>query len=197
MNEYNEAIQRLETQERVPSLPLHRTYFPIPRKDTPRNYDFVFRTTGNTNIPKYSIPMNCVISNVKYDKENQEFIPREETARFKIELDPTFVTTQGYRKSIAVRKILFPDTFSYGQTTYRTPARWVASSINPWSQKNIIGELAETFQAMPRLFPWNGEKYIDIWFLNMNGEIVQSPIIRGYIELELIIDNENTYAIDE
>ena len=141
--------------------------------------------------------MNCVISNVKFDKENQEFIPREETARFKIELDPTFVTTQGYRKSIAVRKIYFPDTFSYGQTTYRTPARWVASSINPWSQKNIIGELAETFQTMPRLFPWNGEKYIDIWFLNMNGEIVQSPIIRGYIELELIIDNGNTYAIDE
>ena len=81
--------------------------------------------------------------------------------------------------------------------SHSTPARFICSSINPWSQKNIIGQLSETFHNIPRLFPYNGERYIDFWFIDQNGTIVNEPIIRGHIELELIIDNENTYAIDE
>ena len=205
MDEYNEAIQRLETQERVPSLPIHRTYFPIPRKDTPRNYDFVFRTTGNTNIPKYSIPMNCIIENVEYEAVDDglgndfgKWTPKEQKTVFSFELDPTFITTQGYRKSIAVRRINIERDFTDDTNSYfDSGVRFVASSINPWSQKNIIGSPEEIFHNIPRLFPWNGAKHIDIWFLNHEGKVVDNPIVSGYLELELIIDNENTYALDE
>ena len=48
------------------------------------------------------------------------------------------------------------------------------------------------------MFPWNGSPEIKIWFIyGSSGEIVNVPACYGIIELELIIDNENTYALDE
>ena len=205
MNEYNEAIQRLEIQERIPGTDISRFIFPLPRKDTPRHFDYIFRTTGNTNIPKYSIPMNCIINNAEYHTNDPNdandratgWYPIEQKNTFTFELDPTFLTTQGYRKSIAVRKNRMLSVIYQGTNSYISKVSFVCSSINPWSQKNIIGNPMEEFQAMPRVFPWNGEKHIDIWFLDENGQILHNPIVKGYIELELIIDNENTYALDE
>ena len=143
--------------------------------------------------------MNCCIENVTYDQDDDDepFKPTVKETKFRFEIDPTFITTQGYRKSIAVRMNRFFNSFGEGDVSYQSPVEYVCSSINPWSQKNMLGLIQENFYGMPRLFPWNGEKYIDIWFLNRQGEIVQNPIVRGYLELELIIDNENTYAIDE
>ena len=63
MNEYNDAIQRLEMPERPPGTTIRRSMFPIPKKNTPWNYNYIFRNTGNMNIPKYSIPQQLIIIN--------------------------------------------------------------------------------------------------------------------------------------
>ena len=181
MDEYNDAIQRLEIQERIPSAPIHKLYFPTPRKNTPINYNYIFNTTGNGNIPKYTIPQNLIINNAANDVPYLSF-----------RLDEQFVHTQGYRKSIAIRSIYIIPTDTSQKNNF------VCSTINPWSAKNIIGRLTELFHNIPRMFQWDGSPEIKIWFLkNPTGERINVPVATGIIELELIIDNENTYALDE
>ena len=55
----------------------------------------------------------------------------------------------------------------------------------------------ETFHNLPRIFPWNGQKEISIWFLDQYCNVIEMPWVFGNIELELIIDNENNFAIDQ
>ena len=73
MNEYNDAIQRLEMPERPPGTTISRWTFPIPRKDTPMNYNYIFRNTGNMNILKYSIPQTLLIVNHNSDWIEENF----------------------------------------------------------------------------------------------------------------------------
>ena len=63
MNEYNDAIQQLDMHERPSGTTIKRSIFPIPKKNTPWNYNYIFRNKGNMNIPKYSIPQQLIISN--------------------------------------------------------------------------------------------------------------------------------------
>lgn len=183
MNEYNDAIQRLEIQERVPSLGLPKLHFPIPRKDTPRNYNYIFNTTGNGNIPKYTFPQNLIIT--------EKF---EGAGAINYDLDKQFINTPGYRKSIAVRAINI--TIDSSQSIDPNNLL-VCSTINPYSAQNILGRLTETFHNIPRVFPWDGNYQVKVWFNGINGDAQPVPKCTGVIELELIIDNENTYAFDD
>ena len=318
MNEYNDAIQRLEISERPPGTTIRRSIFPIPRKNTLWNYNYVFRNTGNMNIPKYSIPqtliivnynqdwidartteLNTLIANSKtalstaeetldsaeatYNEALEKLLSLQETVRqaqetleqaeqayhdnpddddlynafyeatltyneavdaleeyaegdyatadnklaiaeseivkltnqienyeselknlgysgisvFDFLLDEQFTLAQGNRKSIAIRAInLEPVPYTCGQETKTDDVQFVACSINPWSKNNIIGNISQTIQSMPFMFPWNGQQHITIWFLNSLGQNIKVPCIKGSIELELIIDNENTYAYE-
>ena len=75
---------------------------------------------------------------------------------------------------------------------------FVCSSLNPWSPKNIIGTLSEDFSVLNRLFPYDNQQTFKIWFLNdCGGRFPNYKFFTGHIELELIIDNENNFAIDE
>ena len=110
--------------------------------------------------------------------------------------------TPGNRKSIAIRAINIEaveyETEDEDGDAIKTTddVTYVASTINPWSKNNIIGRIVETFHNMPRLFPWDGQKYITAWFLDSKGERLTSPSLKGSIELELIIDNENTFGYE-
>ena len=289
MSEYNDAIQRLNMPERPLGTTINRRdRFPVPRKDTAMNWNYIFRNTGNMNIPKYSIPQNLIIINnnsdyvlkqaeeinneitslnneiseindklteaqngiehyqTEYDKmivdepDNEEELNKlldgiqhfqeelsENQAKlkplqskleayqeqltelsydsktiFQFPLDEQFIMTPGNRKSIAIRAINI-EAVEYetedeeGDTIKTTDdVTYVASTINPWSKNNIIGRIVETFHNMPRLFPWDGQKYITAWFLDSKGERLTSPSLKGSIELELIIDNENTFGYE-
>ena len=75
---------------------------------------------------------------------------------------------------------------------------FVCSSLNPWSPSNIIGTLSENFSILNRIFPYDNQQVFKVWFSSDSG--VRVPINKffsGYIELELIIDNENNFAIDD
>ena len=236
MNEYNDAIQRLEISERPPGTTIKRSIYPIPRKDTPWNYNYVFKNTGNMNIPKYSIPQHLIVVNhnklcVKQQKEEldemintvsdeidattdeseikrlelrlEEYATQLEELEndaktvFDFPLDQQFTLAQGNRKSIAIRAVNIEScSYKIDDEEIMDDVEFVASSINPWSKNNIISKVDQTFQGMPRMFPWDNQQHITIWFLNSYGRIVESPCIKGSIELELIIDNENTFSYE-
>ena len=75
---------------------------------------------------------------------------------------------------------------------------FVASSLNPWSPKNIIGNLDENFSILNRIFPYDNQQTFKVWFVTDTGERFPNyNWITGYIELELIIDNQNNFSIDD
>ena len=75
---------------------------------------------------------------------------------------------------------------------------FVCSSLNPWSPKNIIGDFDTNFSMLNRIFPYDNQQTFKIWFTTDTGKrFPNHNWFTGYIELELIIDNENNFAIDE
>ena len=281
-SEYNDAIQRLEISERPPgTMVSRRDKFPVPRKDTPSNWNYIFRNTGNMNIPKYTIPQILILNNhniyynstqkttiesnlqkarneiasnktkiqtaeqtlqtartgfdnallngddtaqetyrqqivlqeelindyqnevIRLQKKIEEYqkqlkeLEYDGKTTFDFPLDQQFTMAHGNRKSIAIRAInLTAIEYTISSTTMSDDICFLSSTINPWSSNNIIGRTIETFHNMPRMFPWDGQQYITVWILNSNGRIIEQPCVRGTIELELIIDNENTYAYE-
>ena len=75
---------------------------------------------------------------------------------------------------------------------------FTCSSLNPWSPKNIIGWINSSFQNLNRIFPYDNQPMFKLWFDDSRGDRMPvNGLVYGWIELELIIDNENTFAIDE
>ena len=71
----------------------------------------------------------------------------------------------------------------------------ICGSINPWTKNNIIAPTQYTSDTLTKVFPWNGNTEVKFWFINENGEKVRWRVVRGYIDLELIIDNSDSYAM--
>ena len=72
----------------------------------------------------------------------------------------------------------------------------ICGSINPWTKNNLIAPITYSSDTLTKVFPWNGCTEAKFWFINDKGEKVRWRVVRGYIDLELIIDNSDTYAID-
>ena len=328
--EYNDAVQRLNVQERVPSKFIPRSMFPIPRKDTPYNFNRILVETLNTPLPKYSIPQRLYISG----DDHQTY--------YNFPLDKQFTLAKGGRKSIAIRKTYIStraidisynihfkaDNWKYKEVgdeneytltvdetegyvwqytnmanfidmlkqavkmfftdkvipKFHTPnnhtvyvnlnslgnkllvgisnistveadkstslfyiecdsdywkyiTKWkridfdltqdynpyitaskrllfssqpvsfdeiysksvsICSTINPWSPRNIIAGPNDTYTVLNKLFPYDNQQEIKIWFMNSKGDnVYNAGLYSGYIDLELIIDNENNFAIDQ
>ena len=156
-----------------------------------------FEEEDEETIQQYKIEITRLKNRIaNYETEKDE-LGLVGISVFDFPLDQQFTLAQGNRKSIAIRAINI-ETLYYQVDGLNTTddVAYVASSINPWSKNNIIGNISQTFHNMPRMFPWNGQQHITIWFLNSLGKYVEIPCIKGSIELELIIDNENTYAYE-
>lgn len=332
MTEYQEAISRLNIQERTPGVTISRSQFPIERKDTPWNYDRILRETLNTPLPKYSIPQRL-------------FINADGSKTYTFPLDKQFTLAKGGRKSIAIREVkLDKDSYITGNTyyipddyyrvnvtgilEYKTTAaqqwtQWnmnfyfdfqinhefpittyytnlasevstrfnnaintqlgtqnriyansyysdkgfylvvsatangynfrfgdniivtiknlrssakqpcllnlgpneyytfetnkndrfltltvpdeksldspysLCSTINPWSPGNIISSVDQFYPNLNRLFPYDNQQEIKLWFANRYSKPIPNNMLSGYIELELIIDNLNNFAMDD
>lgn len=75
---------------------------------------------------------------------------------------------------------------------------FVASTLNPWSSGNIIGYFQEDFTSLNRIFPYDNSQTFKVWFVTDRGKILRNvSFVSGFIELELIIDNQNSFAIDD
>ena len=75
---------------------------------------------------------------------------------------------------------------------------FVASSLNPWSSKNIIGTIEENFTTLNRIFPYDNSQTFKVWFVDNHGRIFpNTSLVVGFIELELIIDNQNNFVMDD
>ena len=72
----------------------------------------------------------------------------------------------------------------------------VSSSINPWSKYNLISSLRFSSDTLTKMYPYDGNPEVKVWFTDRNGKRVNWKTARGYIDLELIVDNLDTYAID-
>ena len=331
MTEYQEAISRLNIQERTPGVTISRSQFPIERKDTPWNYDRILRETLNTPLPKYSIPQRLFINN-------------DGSTSYTFPLDKQFTLAKGGRKSIAIREVnLTPDlnvtgndnfhpSDSYqititGNLEYKLVAaqqwtQWninvngtlnnnhkiplssyyinasssiatginnaintqlgtqginyatalyyekgpcvqlnsthngynfrfgnnitgvitnnrdtervnlfnlsynesynfevlqdeniirltvppeksfdspynLCSTINPWSPANIISSVDNFYPNLNKLFPYDNQQEVKLWFTNRYSKPMNNKFLSGYIDIELIIDNLNNFAMDD
>ena len=72
----------------------------------------------------------------------------------------------------------------------------VCSTINPWSPSNIICSLKDNFPVLNKLFPYDNQQEIKIWFTDLYGNKLPC-LFEGYIDLELIIDNLNNFAMED
>ena len=75
-------------------------------------------------------------------------------------------------------------------------AKSVCSTLNPYSQQNIIGCLYEDHDMLNKIFPYDGQNQFSIWFNDAEGNRCINNLITGYIDLELIIDNTNNLNLD-
>ena len=73
----------------------------------------------------------------------------------------------------------------------------ICSTINPWSPGNIIGSVDQFYQNLNRLFPYDNQQEIKLWFTNRYSKSMNNNFLSGYIDLELIIDNLNNFAMDD
>ena len=106
MNEYLEAINRLEMPERPPNIRYIRRipFMDVPDYTTAEHYNRILNESKFTKLPKYSI--------------SQRFYIREEDlgeSIYQFDLDKSFVNAAGDRKSIAVRNIAFNSPFEDGK----------------------------------------------------------------------------------
>ena len=72
----------------------------------------------------------------------------------------------------------------------------LCSDINPWTKSNIISGYSFQSDSLTKLYPYNGNDEVKFWFLDINGEPCKYHYARGYVDLELIIDNSNSFAMD-
>ena len=72
----------------------------------------------------------------------------------------------------------------------------VCSTINPYSNQNIIGSLQEKHDMLNKIFPYDRQTNFSLWFNNKDGNRVVNDYIIGYLDLELIIDNTNNLNLD-
>ena len=183
MNEYNEALSRLNAFERPPNIRyIKRIPFGrYPDHTSTSEYNKILSESRFSKLPKYSIPQRCYITNDDLDQNTYYY-----------DFDKAFVNAIGDRKSVAVRTIQLG---SYVDDT-TNPRFSVCSSINPYSNKNIIGSLCETHDMLNKIFPYDRQINFSIWFLDEDGERYTNDIYTGYIDLELIIDNTNNLNLD-
>ena len=72
----------------------------------------------------------------------------------------------------------------------------ISGTINPWTKNNLIAPLQYDSDHLSKVFPYNGNPEIRFWFVDEEGNKIRWKWVRGYIDLELIIDNTDTYAMD-
>ena len=80
-----------------------------------------------------------------------------------------------------------PINYSYGA---------LCSDINPWTAQNVISGYEFQSDSLTKIYPYNGSDEVKFWFLDLNGNSVKYNYARGYVDLELIIDNSNSFAMD-
>ena len=100
--------------------------------------------------------------------------------RFNVQFAKTYITFELY----------FPDEF----LDIRRAS--VCGNINPWTKNNIIAPLQYDSDHLSKVYPYSGNTEARFWFINDDGKKIRWKWVRGYIDLELIIDNSDTYAMD-
>lgn len=94
---------------------------------------------------------------------------------------------------VAVRLLSDPiltEAFNYGFMN-------VCSDINPWTQYNVIGSGDLKSDSLTKVYPYNGKDEIKIWFMDELKNIHRLRYLSGYIDLELIVDNTDSYVMDK
>ena len=73
----------------------------------------------------------------------------------------------------------------------------VCSTMNPWSPGNIICSVRKSYSVLNKLFPYDNTQEVKLWITNYKGDRIRNRIFNGYIDLELIIDNLNNFAMED
>ena len=83
----------------------------------------------------------------------------------------------------------FPNAF--------VPTYSLCSTTNPWSPGNVISSINRFYPQLNKLFPYDNQQELKVWFINQYGNRIYNYVLSGYIDLELIIDNLNNFAMDD
>ena len=86
--------------------------------------------------------------------------------------------------------------FSNDIKTYIHTFSSVCSTLNPYSQQNIIGSLTEQHDMLNKLFPYDRQNTFQLWFNDEEGNRIKNDRVTGFLDLELIVDNSNNINLD-
>ena len=154
--------------------------------------------------------LECEGEYIKFDIHNYKL---ETPTPFQIIMGATnlystdYVYMFGKNPEITDRGVYCPYTIKYdGKDTFISigfhdfiscgKAYAICSTLNPYSNQNIIGSLVEHNDTLNKIFPYDGQKQFSIWFNDNEGKRYRNLSIEGYIDLELIIDNTNNISLD-
>lgn len=157
MSEYLDAISRLEAPERPPMVKYIRKipFMEYPQHDSEKDWNRVLAQGRNSRLPKYSISQRFNITGLDLGQTVYNF-----------DLDKTFITAVGDRKSIAVRQICFKNdtykdfnlltymTLDNGNTYFIDDERKVLDNdydFTTQDEKNTFYEITETRALMALL----------------------------------------------
>ena len=138
MNEYNDAIQRLEISERPPgTMVSRRDKFYVPRKDTPSNWNYIFRNTGNMNIPKYYLPQILILNN-----HNMNYVDTERSnLKTKMEANTTAISTNKSNLTTAKGQLTTNQSLLENATTESDISKYTIEVKNIEEKKKITSNL--------------------------------------------------------
>ena len=182
MNEYNEAISRLNAFERPPNIRyIKRIPFgEYPDHTSTHEYNKILAESRFSRLPKYSISQRCYITADDFNQTDYYF-----------DFDKSFVNAIGDRKSVAIRTIHFGEVDGSFDASVA-----VCSTINPYSKQNIIGSCYETHDVLNKIYPYDRQSNFILWFARPSGEKIYNTDLIGFLDLELIIDNTNNLNLD-
>ena len=140
--------------------------------------------------------------------ENCEFDPNKQLLSFSKEEIGTYLNTvyDKFSQIVASKMYSIKDPEENRFIIYiewdltNHPMNYVYGSMcadfNPWTSKNVISGYSFQSDSLTKLYPYNGNDEVKFWFLDINGDPCKYHYARGYVDLELIIDNSNSFAMD-
>ena len=189
MNEYNEALSRLNAFERPPNVRYikHIPFGDYPDHTSKHEYNRILADGRFSKLPKYSISQRFYIN----DEDAGQ-------AQYFFDFDKTFVNANGDRKSVAIRDIFFEDCTEEKEAIKQLESKDIAvcSTINPYSIQNIIGSAWEQHDMLNKIYPYDRQINFVLWFNDKKGNRLVDRKIIGYLDLELIVDNTNNLNLD-
>jgi hypothetical protein len=192
MAEYAEAIMRLEiggcSERRDEDLNIYHHNYPKEYQRDRRKWGKMLEEEQRYKMNKFTVEQYLLIKPA-YEWVDKEQPPPKNPEnfydyKFHYKFNTYFSTTPAYLKTISIKEI------NLNCVPYTEPFPLVCGSFSCWEPNCIIGRINSKFTFQNMSYPYNHQDDCEIWFLDDNLDVIQYPIVEGFIVLELHMEKK-------